>query len=48
MVSVRRLHEGQWLEVGVYGEEPDARIPPFADAPVDVRSWWPDAAAQGG
>jgi len=41
VLTVHRLQEGQWLEVGVYSEEKDARIAPFADAAVDVGSWWP-------
>jgi Uma2 family endonuclease len=43
VVTAHKLHEGQWLEVGVYSEETDARIAPFADVAVDVASWWPVA-----
>ena len=44
-VTSYRLHSGQWLELGVYGDPRDARIEPFADVPLDVQSWWaePDA-----
>ncbi len=42
LVTVRKLHEGQWIEVGVFSEETEARLPPFSEVPVSVRSWWPE------
>jgi hypothetical protein len=31
---------GRWCEVGVYGDEREARIKPFAAAPLNVARWW--------
>jgi Uma2 family endonuclease len=31
---------GRWIELGVYGDERDARIEPFAEIPIDVSAWW--------
>lgn len=39
-VAAYRLQEGLWVEIGVYGDEREARIPPFSDVPLDVASWW--------
>jgi Uma2 family endonuclease len=39
-VTAYRLESGLWVEVGVYGDERDARIEPFADVTLDVASWW--------
>lgn len=39
-VTAYKLESGQWLEIGVYGDEHDARIAPFAEVPLDVASWW--------
>src|SRR5258706_9555716 len=39
-VTAYRLESGRWLELGVFGDEHDARIEPFADVPLDVASWW--------
>ena len=43
VLTVLRLHEGQWLEVGVYSDETAVRIAPFDAVEVDARSWWPAA-----
>ncbi len=43
VLTVHQLHGGQWLEVGVYSDETDARIPPFVESAVDVHGWWPEA-----
>jgi Uma2 family endonuclease len=40
MVTALRLESGRWLEVGVYGDEREARIEPFAAVTLDVTSWW--------
>jgi Uma2 family endonuclease len=29
-----------WVELGVFGDEREARIEPFADVALDVASWW--------
>lgn len=39
-LSSYRLESGRWLELGVWGDETDARIEPFEDVAVDVASWW--------
>lgn len=40
-VLAYRLESGLWVELGVWGDETDARIEPFAAVPLDVASWWP-------
>lgn len=39
-VTAYRLESGKWLELGVYGDERDARIEPFEEVPLDVTAWW--------
>jgi hypothetical protein len=41
MLTAYRLESGHWLELGVYGDEREARIEPFEAAALDVASWWP-------
>ncbi|MBK8996254.1 MAG: Uma2 family endonuclease [Myxococcales bacterium] len=40
-VTAYRLEAGRWVELGVWGDERDARIEPFVDVVLDVGSWWP-------
>jgi Uma2 family endonuclease len=40
-LTAYRLESGKWLELGVYGDERDARIEPFDTVTLDVGSWWP-------
>ena len=40
-VTAYRLASGRWMELGVFGDEGDARIEPFDAVPLDVGSWWP-------
>jgi len=40
MVTAYRLEGGRWLELGVYGDEREARIEPFDAVALDVASWW--------
>ena len=40
-LTAYRLESGHWLELGVYGDEREARIEPFEAAALDVASWWP-------
>jgi Uma2 family endonuclease len=40
LVTAHRLEHGNWVEVGVWSDEGDARIPPFDDVPLDVSAWW--------
>ena len=42
VLSVSRLHEGKWLELGVYGEDAVARIDPFDVVEIDLAGWWGD------
>lgn len=35
-----RLESGHWMELGVFGDERDARIEPFDAIALDVASWW--------
>ena len=37
------LERGRWLELGVWSDEVDARIPPFDAIAFDVNDWWRDA-----
>ena len=46
-VTVHELRGGQWVEVGVFSDEPEARIPPFTEVAVDLRAWWPANASAG-
>lgn len=39
-LTAYRLEGGFWVEIGVYGDEREARIEPFAEVPLDVASWW--------
>jgi len=40
-ITAYRLESGRWVELGVWGDETDARIEPFSEVPLDVASWWP-------
>jgi Uma2 family endonuclease len=39
-VTAYRLESEHWVELGVYGDEREARIEPFGDVAVDVAGWW--------
>jgi Uma2 family endonuclease len=39
-LTAYRLEAGRWLELGVFGDERDARIEPFDAVPIDVASLW--------
>lgn len=39
-VTAYRLESGRWSELGVFGDERDARIEPFTEITIDVASWW--------
>jgi Uma2 family endonuclease len=39
-LTAYRLVAGRWQALGVYGDEHDARIEPFADHGIDVASLW--------
>jgi Uma2 family endonuclease len=36
-----RLQSGNWVEIGVFGDDQAARIEPFAAVALDVGSFWP-------
>jgi Uma2 family endonuclease len=39
-VTALRLEAGHWLEMGTWGDETEARVPPFEAVPLDVKSFW--------
>lgn len=39
-LAAYRLESGRWVELGVYGDERDARVEPFAEVALDIASWW--------
>ena len=39
-VAASRLQDGLWVELGVWGDEKEARIEPFGEVALDVASWW--------
>lgn len=39
-VTAYRLQSGLWVEIGVFGDDRDARIEPFDAVALDVASWW--------
>ncbi len=39
-LTAYRLETGHWVELGVYGDEREARVEPFASIELDVASWW--------
>lgn len=42
-LSVSRLENGHWLELGVFGNEARIRADPFAEVELAVVEWWGDA-----
>lgn len=41
------LDNGRWVEVGVWRDDTDARIPHFDDVPLNVGACWDEAEASG-
>ena len=39
-LAVSRLHDGRWLELGVWGETAKVRAEPFEALEVDLAAWW--------
>jgi Uma2 family endonuclease len=39
-LTAYRLENGRWSELGVWGDESEARVEPFAEVALDVGSWW--------
>jgi hypothetical protein len=36
------LHEGHWLEIGVWGNDDRVRAEPFATVEIDLAELWAD------
>jgi Uma2 family endonuclease len=45
-VTVLSLVAGAWTEIGTYGDETEALLPPFDALPLDVSSWWAGLPAE--
>jgi Uma2 family endonuclease len=45
-LSVSRLHEGRWLELGVYGANEKIRAEPFEAVELDMAEWWYDGGTE--
>jgi Uma2 family endonuclease len=41
-LTAYRLESGRWREIGVYRDDRDACVAPFAEVALDVASWWND------
>jgi Uma2 family endonuclease len=39
-LTVSRLVEGRWLELGVFGDDAKVRAEPFAEVEIDLAEWW--------
>jgi Uma2 family endonuclease len=39
-LTAYRLEREHWVDLGTWGDETEARIPPFDAVPLDVRSLW--------
>jgi Uma2 family endonuclease len=39
-ITAYRLEREHWVDLGTWGDETDARIPPFDAVPLDVKSFW--------
>lgn len=39
-LSASRLHEGHWLELGVWGNDEKVRVEPFVEVELDLAYWW--------
>ncbi|HEY0133174.1 MAG TPA: Uma2 family endonuclease [Nannocystis sp.] len=40
-LMVNRLHEGRWVELGVFGSQAPVRAEPFDAVELDIGEWWP-------
>jgi Uma2 family endonuclease len=40
-ITAYRLESGRWVELGVWGDETEARIEPFDAIALNVGRWWP-------
>ncbi len=39
-LTAYRLEREHWVDLGTWGDETDARIPPFDGVAIDVKSFW--------
>lgn len=42
LLTVSRLHEGRWMELGVHGPDEKIRAEPFQEVELDLATWWAD------
>jgi Uma2 family endonuclease len=42
LLTVSKLHEGRWIELGVHGPDEKIRAEPFQEVELDLASWWDD------
>jgi Uma2 family endonuclease len=40
VLTVSRLHEGRWLELGVWGDDARVRAEPFEEVEINLAEWW--------
>lgn len=40
LLTVCRLHQGAWLELGVHGEDEVIRAEPFGEVEISLADWW--------
>ncbi len=40
VLTVSRLHEGRWLELGVWGDDALVRAEPFEEVEINLAEWW--------
>lgn len=41
-LTVSRLHEGRWLELGVFADDDKIRAEPFDMGELELGDWWPE------
>lgn len=41
-LTVSRLHEGHWLELGIFGPEDTVSAEPFEAVATAIGAWWPE------
>ena len=44
-LTVSRLVDGRWLEIGVFGENDTVHAEPFEAVAVNMTEWWEAGAA---
>lgn len=46
-LTVSRLFEGKWLELGVYGDDARGRFEPFEEIEIALGDWWEGLGDEG-